>query len=88
MLLKNKLVQLCIAIGLGILVMLLPRPEGKLFEVVGDPEEKILSQVGENFSKVVLEGQKSEGYVLQAIAPGTPQATASHLFIWPLRWKK
>ncbi len=79
MFLKNKLVQLCMAIGIGLLVMLLPRPEGTQFEIIGDPQKTILSQVGGDFSIDANDGQKTKGYVLRAINPGQPEATAKHL---------
>lgn len=79
MLLKNKLVQLCIALGLGLIVMLIPRPEGTKFEIIGDPEKRILTQVGGDFVVDDNGGQKTKGYVLRALNPGQPQATAKHL---------
>ena len=30
--LKNRIFQLCLAVALGVIVMLLPRPEGKQFK--------------------------------------------------------
>ena len=37
MIFKNKLVQLAIALGLSLAAMLVPRPEGTRFEIIGDP---------------------------------------------------
>jgi len=79
MLLKNKLVQLCIALGLGLVVMLIPRPEGTKFEIIGDPEKRILTQVAGDFAIDDNGGQKTKGYVLRALNPGQPQATAERL---------
>ena len=79
MLLKNKLVQLCMALAIGLLVMLLPRPEGTRFEIIGDPQKTILTQVGEDFSIDAKDGQKTKGYVIRALNPGQPEATAKHL---------
>ena len=79
MLLKNKLVQLCMALAIGLLVMLLPRPEGTRFEIIGDPQKTILTQVGGDFSIDAKDGQKTKGYVIRALNPGQPEATAKHL---------
>ena len=79
MLLKNKLVQLCIALSLGLLVMLLPRPEGTKFEIIGDPEKRLLTQVGPDFSIDDNGGQKTKGYVLRALNPGQLGAAAKRL---------
>jgi sodium-dependent dicarboxylate transporter 2/3/5 len=79
MLLKNKLVQLCTALLLGLIVMLLPRPEGTKFEIIGDQERIILTHVGDDFAIDTNDGRKSKGYFLRAINPGQPQATAKRL---------
>ncbi len=79
MFLKNKLVQLCMALAIGLLVMLLPRPEGTRFEIIGDPQKTILTQVGGDFSIDAKDGQKTKGYVIRALNPGQPEATAKHL---------
>jgi sodium-dependent dicarboxylate transporter 2/3/5 len=79
MLFKNKLVQLCMALGIGLIVMLLPRPEGTTFEIIGDPDKKILTQVREHFSGEADLGQKNKGYIVRALNPGQPEATARYL---------
>ena len=79
MLLKNKYVQLAIALVLGLGVMLLPRPEGTMFEILGDPEKKILSEVKDHFSADTDSSRKTKGYVLKANRPGDAQATAKSL---------
>ena len=79
MLLKNRFVQLAIALGLGLVVMLLPRPEGTVFEIIGDPDRKVLAAVGSDFAVFDNNGQKSEGYVIKATNPGQSSATAERL---------
>lgn len=79
MLLKNKYIQLSIALVLGLVVMLLPRPEGTMFEILGDPEKKILSEVKDHFSVDADSNRKTTGYVLKAIVPGDSQATANSI---------
>ena len=48
--LKNRFVQLCIALGCGLIVMLLPRPEGTKFEIIGDQGDVLISHVKDEFS--------------------------------------
>ena len=76
---KNKLVKLGIALALGLIVMLLPRPEGTKFEIIGDPDKKILAQTGDDFTTDDNNGQKTKGYFVRALNPGQPQATAQWL---------
>ncbi len=79
MFLKNKFVQLCIALAVGAVVLLLPRPEGTKFEIVGDPQKKLLAHAGAEFSLDDNKGQKTAGYFLRALQPGTEGATAERL---------
>ena len=79
MLLKNKFVQLAIALGLGLVVILLPRPEGTAFEILGDPSQKVLAAVENDFAIYDNNGQKSKGYVVKALTPGQSSATADRL---------
>ncbi len=81
MLLKNKFLQLGIALGLGWIVMLLPRPEGTTFEITGDPEGKLAAQVSADFIMEPNDGRASGAYLLKARNPGQPQATAERLGI-------
>ena len=79
MLLKNKMVQLCIALTLGSVIMLLPRPEGTRFEIIGDPERRILAGVADEFAVDDNRDQKTAGYVIRALNPGQPRATADYI---------
>ena len=79
MLLKNKLVQLTFALMIGLIVMLIPRPEGTTFEIIGDSDRKILAQVESDFTAAATDGQKTKGYWVKAIEPGQPQASAKRL---------
>lgn len=76
---KNKMVQLGMAVALGLVVMLLPRPEGTKYEVNGDPEKKIFAQVQDAFKLADTETQKTKGYFLESLAPGQPQANGARL---------
>jgi sodium-dependent dicarboxylate transporter 2/3/5 len=78
MLLKSKGFQLCIAIGLGIIVLLLPRPEGTQFRVNGDKGQILAQKVG-NFFTIQSTNDKDQSYILEAKAPGTNEGTAAYL---------
>ena len=79
MLLKNKWVQLGIAVVLGVIVMALPRPEGTVFEITHDPGQMILAQAAGDFQPVERPGYSGEGYLVEAINPGSAGATATAL---------
>ena len=77
--LKNKFVQLCLALGCGLIVMLLPRPEGTKFEIIGDQGRVLLSYVKDDFQLNDNNGQKTNGYVIQSLNPGHTSATGEWL---------
>ena len=45
--------------------MFIPRPEGKRFEVFGDPEKKLYHQVENQFNLVPTVGKPSESYIVE-----------------------
>ena len=85
--LKNRIFQLCLAVALGVIVMLLPRPEGKQFKILGDPDKKLLEQVSAQFTLVSeskeldSEGgsKKQKGYIVEVKNPAEVTAPASFL---------
>lgn len=64
MLMRNTYLQLAIAIIIGIAVSALPRPQGTLFEVAGDPERLIAAAAGSDYAVVGEIG--GDGYRLEA----------------------
>jgi len=69
-LLKNKYFQIGAAGLLGVLVFLLPRPEGTIFEISGDPDGHLAALVQEEF--ILTDRVGSEGsYHLEADATVT-----------------
>ncbi len=73
MIFKNRWIQIVAAALLGVLVMLLPRPEGTTFEVIGDSNLLLGDRVGADF-RIVGEGGPDR-YRLQLVAPAaSPQA--------------
>ena len=71
MLLKNKLFQLALAFAIGLLVLALPRPDGTIYEILGDPGQKLLTQVKGDFEVTKPEATHTEGYFLKSQKPGT-----------------
>lgn len=77
--LKNRFGQLCIALGCALIVMLIPRPEGTKFEIIGDQDDILISHVKDNFQLDDNNGQRSSGYVIKSINPEHPSATGEWL---------
>jgi len=73
---KSKWFQLGLALALGIVILLLPRPEGTQFKVSGDGEKKLLKAVEKHFT--VVRGDK-KSYVLEAQIPGAEESTFEYL---------
>jgi sodium-dependent dicarboxylate transporter 2/3/5 len=63
--LKNRYLQIAAAGLLGALVLLLPRPEGSIFEISGDPGRGLAAQVEEDFSVTDRAGP-GDSYRLEA----------------------
>jgi len=78
MIFKNKWFQLCIAIALGIVVFMLPRPEGTKFKIIGDNDRKLLQDVDQYFKLVPSEKENPE-YTVEVKDPSTQEATAAFL---------
>jgi solute carrier family 13 (sodium-dependent dicarboxylate transporter), member 2/3/5 len=79
MFLKSKWFQLGLAFALGVVVLLLPRPEGTKFKIIGDMDQKLLGQISDNFKLVSKEKGKDGGYIVEAKNPGTEESTAAFL---------
>ncbi len=77
MFIKSKGIQLALAFLLGILVLMLPRPEGDTFRISGDDGQKLLKQVASNFTLVSTGKDKS--YVVRATLPGSKAGTGKAL---------
>ncbi|MCK5350475.1 MAG: anion transporter, partial [Desulfobacula sp.] len=66
---KTNGFKLCAALLVGVIVFLLPRPEGTQFKITGDEGRVLMQNVNEHFV-VVPEGEiKTESYILKAKAP-------------------
>jgi solute carrier family 13 (sodium-dependent dicarboxylate transporter), member 2/3/5 len=76
---KTNGFKLCVAFLLGVIVFMLPRPEGTQFKITGDSEQILVQEVNEYFNAVFDEKSKTESYVLTAKAPGSLEASAKYL---------
>jgi solute carrier family 13 (sodium-dependent dicarboxylate transporter), member 2/3/5 len=76
---RNVWVQLVIAVALGLFVMLLPRPEGSRYRIIGDEAQNLFRSVGGEFALVQEKIPKGKAYVLEAKNPGAPGATGEDL---------
>ncbi|MDM8525539.1 DASS family sodium-coupled anion symporter [Desulfococcaceae bacterium HSG8] len=76
---KTKGFQICLAIALGVIVLILPRPEGTMFKITGDDSRTLFQSVQQHFTLVPDEKEGVKAYVLEAKTPGTPEATMKFL---------
>ena len=65
MLLKSKWFQLCAAVVLCIVVLLLPRPEGTRFSISGDKEHVLWERIKNSFELVGNTGTPAATYVVE-----------------------
>jgi len=79
MFIKTKGFQLCVALALGIVVLLLPRPEGTKFKITGDDNRLLFQNVNSYFTMASAEKKDAKEYILEAIQPDRPESTAQFL---------
>ncbi len=76
---KSNGFKLCIGLLLGVIVLMLPRPEGVEFKISGDVNQNLYAAVADHF-QILNEKTKKEGsYVLASKNPGAPEATGDFL---------
>jgi sodium-dependent dicarboxylate transporter 2/3/5 len=76
---KSKWTQMAIALALGVVVLLLPRPEGTQFKITGDPDQALLRHTNDDFFLKSQEKNLSRGYTLEAKHPGHRGSTRAFL---------
>lgn len=86
---KTNGFKLCVALFIGVIVFLLPRPEGTKFKITGDSGNVLMQNVTEYFNVFPaasipadpLPGTKTQpsSYVLEANAPGSLEASVKFL---------
>ncbi len=74
---KNKNFQLCMALLLGVVIMLLPRPEGTKFKISGDNNHNYFKTISDNFT--LLATDNTDSYIVQVKDPVKTQLTAEFL---------
>lgn len=79
MILKSTAFQLCLAFALGIVVLLLPRPEGTKFKIIGDKGQTFYQHISKHFTLDSAEEGRTAGYVVKAKNPGSQESTAAFL---------
>ena len=76
---KTKGFQLCIGFAIGIVVLILPRPEGTIFKITGDNDRIIFEHSKQHFTLIPSEKDMADGYMVEAKNPGSVASTASFL---------
>jgi len=79
MVFTSKWFMLGLAVLLGLVVLALPRPEGTRFKIAGDPDKLLLEHLEGAFRPVSGEDQPAEGYLVEAVSPGSENATGAFL---------
>lgn len=79
MFLKSKVFQISIALCVGIVIMLIPRPEGTQFQVIGDDAQKFYTHVSENFNLIPLQNKNSNGYIIEIKDPTKLESKVKYL---------
>ena len=79
MFIKTKTFQLCFALALGIIILLLPRPEGTKFKITGDDNRILFQNVNSYFTLASAEKTDAKIYVLESIQPERTESTAQFL---------
>ncbi len=79
MFLKSNGFKLLAALLLGVVVFLLPRPEGTRFKITGDSENILSRNVEAYFTRVDTDTQKEGVYILEARSSGSTESTAAFL---------
>lgn len=76
---KTNGFKLCVAVLIGVIVFLLPRPEGTQFKITGDTGRILIQNVARHFTVIPDEKSPTESYILKANTPGSLEATAKFL---------
>ncbi len=70
--------KLIFALVLGLMVFLLPRPEGTIFKITGDSQGRLMQAVSGNFS-LLEQNDVKNGYKVQVKNPDSVNASAEYL---------
>jgi len=76
---KSRWFQLCLAISLGVVVLLLPRPEGTKFKITGEDAREFVLLIDQHFTPVSDDKTGAVEYIVKANNPGSQESTAAFL---------
>ncbi len=76
---KSTWFQLCLAFALGIVVLLLPRPEGAKFKITDDPGRKFFQHIDKHFNMISADKEPATEYIIEAKNPGSEKSTGTFL---------
>ena len=79
MFLKTKEFQLCLALALGIIVLLLPRPEGTKFKISNDHNQVLFENISQHFTLVPLKSRPAGEYIVKAKNPKSQECSGVFL---------
>ena len=79
MFLKTKEFQLAIALVLGIIVLLLPRPEGTKFKISNDSNQVLFQSISQYFTIVPVKKEIPGEYIVKAKNPKSPECSGAFL---------
>ena len=63
---KSRSLQLCYALLLGAIILILPRPEGTKFKITGDVDQNFLKTISGQFTRVPTTNGETDTYVVEA----------------------
>jgi len=62
---RSRNIQLCFALLLGAVIMVLPRPEGTKFKITGDVDQNFLKTISDQFTLVPTANGATDTYVVE-----------------------
>lgn len=71
------------AVLIGVIVFLLPRPEGTKFKIIGDTDQRVLASVADFFDRIpdskLASKEDTPAYILKAKTPGSLEGSVRYL---------
>jgi sodium-dependent dicarboxylate transporter 2/3/5 len=77
MILKHRGFQLCMAILLGAAVLMLPRPDGTTFKIVGDIDRSFFQKVSDRF-EILSDADSDSRYLYRSRHGRQPSGAVGH----------
>ena len=80
---KTNGFKLCMAVLIGVIVFLLPRPEGTKFKIIGDTDQRVMASVADFFDLIpdskLASKEDTPAYILKAKNPGSLEGSVRYL---------